>query len=179
MAVRRKKVAVIHCNGRPTRKEGFEQVTVTGNCQEILTQYPEGINICSYGCLGGGSCVEACRLHAVSIGERGIAKIDDEKCVGCGLCAKACPQHLIQVVPTENTIQPQCANLDKGPKAIQGCAVSCIGCRICEKYCPCKAIKVVDNHAVICQEKCIACGMCAVKCPRGVIHDKNGILSIR
>ena len=37
MAVRRKKVAVIHCNGRPTRKEGFEQVTVTGNCQEILT----------------------------------------------------------------------------------------------------------------------------------------------
>lgn len=94
------------------------------------------------------------------------------------LC-KACPQHLIQVVPTENTIQPQCANLDKGPKAIQGCAVSCIGCRICEKYCPCKAIKVVDNHAVICQEKCIACGMCAVKCPRGVIHDKNGILSIR
>lgn len=41
MAVRRKKVAVIHCNGRPTRKEGFEQVTVTGNCQEILTQYPE------------------------------------------------------------------------------------------------------------------------------------------
>ena len=95
------------------------------------------------------------------------------------LCAKACPQHLIQVVPTENTIQPQCANLDKGPKAIQGCAVSCIGCRICEKYCPCKAIKVVDNHAVICQEKCIACGMCAVKCPRGVIHDKNGILSIR
>lgn len=126
MAVRRKKVAVIHCNGRPTRKEGFEQVTVTGNCQEILTQYPEGINICSYGCLGGGSCVEACRLHAVSIGERGIAKIDEEKCVGCGLCAKACPQHLIQVVPTENTIQPQCANLDKGPKAIQGCAVSCI-----------------------------------------------------
>ena len=169
MAVRRKKVAVIHCNGRPTRKEGFEQVTVTGNCQEILTQYSEGINICSYGCLGGGS----------SIGERGIAKIDEEKCVGCGLCAKACPQHLIQVVPTENTIQPQCANLDKGPKAIQGCAVSCIGCRICEKYCPCKAIKVVDNHAVICQEKCIACGMCAVKCPRGVIHDKNGILSIR
>ena len=94
------------------------------------------------------------------------------------LC-KACPQQLIQVVPTENPIQPQCANLDKGPKAIQGCAVSCIGCRICEKYCPCKAIKVVDNHAVICQEKCIACGMCAVKCPRGVIHDKNGILSIR
>ena len=94
MAVRRKKVAVIHCNGRPTRKEGFEQVTVTGNCQEILTQYSEGINICSYGCLGGGSCVEACRLHAVSIGERGIAKIDEEKCVGCGLCAKACPQHL-------------------------------------------------------------------------------------
>ena len=72
MAVRRKKVAVIHCNGRPTRKEGFEQVTVTGNCQEILTQYSEGINICSYGCLGGGSCVEACRLHAVSIGERGM-----------------------------------------------------------------------------------------------------------
>ena len=43
MAVRRKKVAVIHCNGRPTRKEGFEQVTVTGNCQEILTQYSEAV----------------------------------------------------------------------------------------------------------------------------------------
>lgn len=93
MAVRRKKVAVIHCNGRPTRKEGFEQVTVTGNCQEILTQYSEGINICSYGCLGGGSCVEACRLHAVSIGERGIAKIDEENVWDVGFVQK--PAHSI------------------------------------------------------------------------------------
>ena len=93
MAVRRKKVAVIHCNGRPTRKEGFEQVTVTGNCQEILTRYPEGINICSYGCLGGGSCVEACRLHAVSIGERGIAKIDEENVWDVGFVQK--PAHSI------------------------------------------------------------------------------------
>ena len=132
-------------------------------------------------CVSCGACVKGCdklSVDALKMENYRIVR-NEEKCVGCGLCAKACPQHLIQVVPTENTIQPQCANLDKGPKAIQGCAVSCIGCRICEKYCPCKAIKVVDNHAVICQEKCIACGMCAVKCPRGVIHDKNGILSIR
>ena len=132
-------------------------------------------------CVSCGACVKGCdklSVDALKMENYRIVR-NEEKCVGCGLCAKACPQHLIQVVPTENTIQPQCANLDKGPKTIQGCAVSCIGCRICEKYCPCKAIKVVDNHAVICQEKCIACGMCAVKCPRGVIHDKNGILSIR
>ena len=103
MAVRRKKVAVIHCNGRPTRKEGFEQVTVTGNCQEILTQYPEGINICSYGCLGGGSCVEACRYTQCQSVKEELRRLMRKNVWDVGFCAKACPQHLIQVVPTENT----------------------------------------------------------------------------
>ena len=126
MAVRRKKVAVIHCNGRPTRKEGFEQVTVTGNYQELLTQYSEGINICSYGCLGGGSCVEACRLHAVSIGERGIAKIDEEKCVGCGKCAESCPAHVIKIENRKAKFRRK----------------GCISCFCCQEMCPMKAISV-------------------------------------
>ena len=37
------------------------------------------------------------------------------------------------------------------------------------------SIHVIDFHAVIDREKCVACGMCATKCPRGVIHDADGI----
>ena len=117
----------------------------------------------------------ACRLHALSINEKGVAEVDRELCVGCGLCVKACPKHLIRLEAPEGTIQPKCSNEQKAAEAGKACTSSCIGCKICEKYCPSDAIHVIDFHAVIDREKCVACGMCATKCPRGVIRDADGI----
>lgn len=174
---RKKKVAVVHCYGGSELLAGIEREALPGDCAEILKMYPDGINSCSYGCLGGGSCVNACKLHAISLNKNGVAVISREQCVGCGLCVKACPQQIIHLVPAENTIQPLCSNTSDAKTSRAACSSSCIGCGICEKSCPAGAAHVVDGCVVIDQVKCIACGMCAVKCPRGVIHDANGIFT--
>ena len=172
---RKKNIAVVHCSGGAKQNEGIDLAALPKDCNQILEQYPDGIHSCSYGCLGGGSCVAACKLHALTINEKGVAEVDRDQCVGCGLCVKACPKHLISLEAPEGTIQPKCSNEQKTADAGKVCTSSCIGCKICEKYCPSDAIHVIDFHAVIDREKCVACGMCATKCPRGVIRDADGI----
>jgi len=178
MAKRKMRIAVVHCFGGSPLLEGIVREDLPQDCHAILEQYPDGIQQCKYGCLGGGSCIAACRLKAITVGANGAAFIDPDKCVGCGLCIKTCPMALIRFELPEDTIQPKCSNKDAGGVARKACANSCIGCRICEKNCPADAIHVIDNCAIIDPNRCIACGMCAVKCPRGVIHDANGILTV-
>ncbi|MDD4691781.1 MAG: 4Fe-4S binding protein [Eubacterium aggregans] len=174
---RPKKMAVVHCGGGSSLKEGV--VLASGMaCEALLEAYPEGLRACSYGCLGGGSCVSACKVGALGMTDAGVAAVDPESCVGCGLCVKACPKQLIELVPAENTIAVHCASEAAGAQTRKDCTTGCIACGICEKNCPAGAITVVDHCAVIDEEHCIACGMCAVKCPRGAIVDGNGILTV-
>lgn len=175
---RKLKVAIVCCNGGSPLKSEIDRAALSGmNCSALLEAYPEGVYDCTYGCLGGGSCVAACKFGAIAIDENHIARIDREKCTGCGLCIKACPQNIIRIALAENVITVQCSNGAKGPEARKQCSVSCIACGICEKNCPADAIHVIDNCAIIDQEVCIACGMCAVKCPRACIVDANGVLT--
>lgn len=171
------KKAVVCCLGGSKLKEGAERKPFAGGCAEILTAYPDGLLACASGCLGGGSCVKACRLGAVSIGANNAAVIDRARCVGCGLCVKACPQHIIRLLPAENVMTPRCSSHAKGADRAGQCACGCVGCGVCQKNCPSGAITVRDGLAVIDCELCISCGMCAVKCPRGVIKDANGIFT--
>ena len=53
-----------------------------------------GAKGCAYGCLGYGSCVDACPFDAIHIVD-GIAVVDKEECKACGKCVDACPKHLI------------------------------------------------------------------------------------
>jgi ferredoxin len=177
MAKKVKKLAYVRCRGGSPLREGIDRAALPADCAAIRERYPEGINACAYGCLGGGSCAAACRLGAVTIEAGGPPVIDDAKCVGCGLCVRACPQNIIElIIPSEN-IQPACSNKDKGKAAREACVNSCISCGLCEKNCPADAVHVVDGFAVIDPVKCICCGMCAVKCPRGVIRDLYGIMT--
>lgn len=177
MAKKITRTANVRCRGGSSLLEGIDRGSLPGDCSEILKIYPDGISRCRYGCLGGGSCAAACRLAAIQITEGAVANVDISKCVGCGLCVRACPQNLIELVPKNRNIQPECSNCDTGRSAADACGNSCIACRICEKNCPAEAIHVIDGRAVIDMEKCICCGMCAVKCPRGVIRDMHGVMT--
>lgn len=176
MAPKRKKsVAVVNCSGTSSR---LREPEAGMDCQAALEAYPQGIMACEWGCLGLGSCVAACRLGAVYIGESGAAQIDREKCVGCGLCVKACPKGLVRLVEPSYTVNVRCASKDVGPDTRKVCETGCIACGICERNCPAAAIFIVDNHAVIDESRCIVCGMCAVKCPRGTIVDADGVFTV-
>lgn len=132
---------------------------------------------CEYGCIGCGKCVSACKFGAISIGENGIAEVEEEKCIACGRCVKECLRHIIHIHNCANYIVVKCSNKEKGKDAKEACPVSCIGCGMCERTCTAEAIKVKDNCAVIEETACLSCGMCAVKCPRHVISDLRGILT--
>lgn len=174
---RRKKAAVVHCSGGCRAESGIPREMLTGDCRQALEDYPGGVLLCEWGCIGMGSCVNACRLDAVHINGSGAAQTDWEKCIGCGLCVKACPQNLIELVEPEFNIYTACVNENPGKKTAEECRSGCIACGICVKNCPVGAVSIKDSHAVIDREKCIACGMCAVKCPRGVIRDCYGIFT--
>ena len=125
--------------------------------------------MCSFGCLGFGSCVKACSFDGISI-QNGIAVIDDSKCYGCGSCVAECPRDIIKLVPASLKYIVSCKSLEKGKITRKDCSVGCIGCGICAKNCPKEAIEIIDNLAVIDYEKCVGCGICATKCPQNTIN---------
>lgn len=63
-----------------------------------------GMKVCRIGCLGLGTCVEACMFGALSIGSDGLPKVDQEKCTGCGACEKACPKNIIRLTSVTRRI---------------------------------------------------------------------------
>ena len=159
------RIAMVYCAGGSRAKRRGEADLSYLDCSMAKQAFADGVLECAQGCLGLGSCVEACRLDAIHIGPLGSAQTDWEKCMGCGLCVKACPQDLIELVEPEYNIYTACANEEPGPQTRKECQAGCIACGICVKNCPVNAVSIENSHAVIDEEKCIACGMCAVKSP--------------
>ena len=125
-----------------------------------------GRKACPWGCLGMGSCADACPVHAAGVGDEGHAAIDREKCIGCGKCAAACPKKLIVRIPADAAVYVACSNHLRGAKQVHEiCARGCIGCGLCARNCPSGAIEMKDNLPVIDYAKCTRCGICADKCP--------------
>jgi len=63
-----------------------------------------GMKVCRIGCLGLGTCVTACQFGALSIGEDGLPKVDQEKCTGCGACEAICPKNIIRLTSVTRRI---------------------------------------------------------------------------
>lgn len=63
-----------------------------------------GMKTCRIGCLGLGTCVKACLFDALSIGEDGLPKVDQEKCTGCGACERICPKNIIRLTSVTRRI---------------------------------------------------------------------------
>lgn len=127
-----------------------------------------GDKLCPNGCVGLGTCVDACKFGAIKV-VNGVATVEYEKCRACGACVAACPKKLIRLVPASTPHWVGCMSADKGAVTRTYCDIGCIGCKICEKNCEAGAITVNGNVAEIDYSKCTGCGKCEEVCPRKII----------
>ncbi len=125
-------VAVICCRGGKDKVgEKFVYKGIEDCLPASLLQ--GGFKACSYGCLGLGSCVDACPFGALRMGENGLPAVDEEKCTGCGMCVKACPRNIIHLIPRSQKVYVACVSKDKGKDVRNVCSVGCFGCGVCAK----------------------------------------------
>jgi len=158
---------VVCCHGGQDAKDKYDYVGY-GDCRsmELLAG---GRKQCAWGCLGTGSCVDACQHHAVTVKQKGYSEVSLSKCISCGKCISVCPKKIIKRIPTSATYYVACSNHQKGKEVRELCTKGCIACGICVKQCEVGAITIVDNLATIDYTKCINCGKCAAKCPQRCI----------
>ncbi len=84
-------VAVVRCNGTCEHRLKLNNYDGAISCAVAAALYG-GETGCSYGCLGCGDCVEACKYDAMYMDEEtGLPVIIEDKCIACGKCVEACP----------------------------------------------------------------------------------------
>jgi electron transport complex protein RnfB len=162
-----KKVARVICKGTDCNaKEKFDYKGI--NDCKAANMVAGGSKACEYGCLGFGTCIDACQFDAIRIID-GVAVIDPEKCTACGKCIEVCPKSVIEMIPYEQQVVVDCNNKEFGKVVKEVCSVGCIGCKLCVKACPFEAIEFENNLAKINYDKCTNCMICAEKCPTKAI----------
>ena len=170
------KVAVVRCNGTCANRPRINQYDGAKSCAIAAALYG-GETACSFGCLGCGDCVAACKFDAIHMNpETGLPEVDEEKCTACGACAKACPKGIIEIRfkgKKSRRVYVSCVNKDKGAVARKACSAACIGCGKCVKTCPFEAITLENNLAYIDYNKCKSCRKCEKVCPQGSIIALN------
>lgn len=164
---------VVCCHGGQDAKDKYDYVGY-GDCRsmELLAG---GRKQCAWGCLGTGSCVDACQHHAVTVKQKGYSEVSLSKCISCGRCISVCPKKIIKRIPASATYYVACSNHQKGKEVRELCAKGCIACGLCVKQCGVGAITIVDNLATIDYTKCINCGKCAAKCPQRCIVSTDSV----
>lgn len=165
-----KKIAVCLCKGGVS--EAKERYIYDGiaDCR-VRHQLSGGSKVCTYGCLGDGTCAEKCPFGAITMNENRLPVVDPEKCTACGICAEVCPRHLFIMSNVSNEFHVLCVNKDKGADTRKACSVGCTGCMQCEKNCPFDAIHVNNFLSRIDYDKCMNCGVCERVCPTKTIVD--------
>jgi Na+-translocating ferredoxin:NAD+ oxidoreductase RNF subunit RnfB len=138
-------VAHVGCRGGENAKRKYDYSGIQ-DCV-AASKVAGGPLECTFGCLGLGSCVKACKYNAIHV-ENGVAVVHADNCVACGACVAACPRHLISIVSEKQDVFVSCSSKLKGAELRKICNIGCIGCGLCTKKCPTGAITVTDNLAV-------------------------------
>jgi electron transport complex protein RnfB len=166
-----RQIAVVVCQGDNQRAQlkyrylGLEDCTAA---QKIA----DGPKACPGGCLGLGSCQQACPFGAIEMTADGLAVISREKCTGCRKCLAVCPRDVIRMTPYESAVHVLCNSHDKGAVVRKYCQVGCIGCHICQKTVP-QAYKIENLLAAVVYEQDAEAFEAIAKCPTKCIRDFN------
>ena len=64
-----------------------------------------GSKLCPVGCLGLGTCVNACPFDALKMGPDNLPVVNLDRCTGCGTCERVCPKHIITLSSYTRRIQ--------------------------------------------------------------------------
>lgn len=165
-------VANVACNG--TNENAVQKAKYLGiiDCKAAVIAQ-SGAKGCTYGCLGFGTCVRACKFDAIFIGTDGVAHVDREKCVACGKCIEVCPKSIIDWIPEKQQVYIFCRSREKGKEVKDLCQVGCIGCQLCVKSCPFDAMSFENNLPSIDYSKCKQCNICVQKCPTKAIKGRE------
>ena len=163
-AATERKVAVVLCTGGmsvSTRRFSYNGVC---DCNSVQAS-AGGDKLCSYGCLGYGTCARVCPARCIRV-EGGIAVVDRDRCLGCGACVAACPRGVIALAPISHRTHVLCRSRDKGASVHQYCSRGCLGCGLCTKFEKSGTITLDGTLAVIDYEKpAIDNPGLAAKCP--------------
>jgi len=154
---------VVRCAGGNACKDKYDYHGY-GDCKsaEILAG---GRKSCYTGCLGQGTCVDACPHNAIKISKNGYPEIDGKKCSSCGVCTSNCPKLIVRRVRASAKVYCACRNKNKGRDVSEYCKKGCIGCTLCSKICPEGAITMQENLPQFDYDKCNGCYKCVEKCP--------------
>ena len=127
--------AVVHCSANTYQR--LQQAEYEGEQTCAAANLVNGVQGCTYGCLGLADCERACNYDAIRIVD-GLCAIDYDKCVGCQACARACPRNIITMVPfkSDRMAVVACSNQDTGPDVKAVCMVGCLGCKACARLDP-------------------------------------------
>lgn len=125
-----KMVALVRCSGdySHTVRSLYNGVR---DCRSAVL-VAGGAKGCEHGCLGFGSCADACPFGAIEIRDA-LAIVHPELCVGCENCVAVCPKNLIVMVPAAVDVHVYCNSPEKGAAKRQVCKTACIACRKCVK----------------------------------------------
>lgn len=162
-------VATVRCQGTAELCNNKYEYKDIKDCAAAM-MVNDGNKACQFGCMGLGSCEEACKFDAIHVDPvLKIAVVDAEKCTACGACIEACPKNIINLQPENLKVKILCKAADKGKLVKLNCKIGCIGCGLCARKCKFGAISMVNNLPVIDYDKCVGCLMCAEDCPTGAI----------
>lgn len=169
-------VAVVRCHPCHVGDKALSRYDGLQDCSFAHSLFT-GTNGCAFGCLGLGSCFNACQFGAITMDpDKHTPSVDEDRCTACGACVKACPRGVIELRNKgrqNRRVFVGCINKEKGAIARKTCDNACIGCGKCEKVCPFDAVHVVNNVAYIDFAKCKACRKCVTECPTHAITDVN------
>lgn len=126
------KVAVIRCQGgRDQAVEKFKYIGIK-DCHAALL-VGGGHKACPYGCLGLGSCAQACPFDAIEMNKNGLPVVIENKCTGCGICVQTCPRNIIELIPRSQKVYLACVSQDRLKEVKSICKVGCFACKLCTR----------------------------------------------